>query len=1113
VSPILISLMRILALLAAVLLTSSVALAQDTIIVQTLKFDSVGRSGSYTFPTANDGPFEKILMQYRMRCKSGLISTGSNRNRGCGEWDYNCETYITDPSRIDSVYQEWPSTVISNFSGALFPYSASPGMEIRRRTQYVTKSPVGALQTVTIGNDEDGIAFRYEEGSTRAIFLYKGSELTAKGLTTGKITALELFGLHGGVTFRNLMVRVRNVADTMDIDSNWITVFSGDYTLGLGDPMRVAFYRDFNWAGGDIQIDISHTAAPMLDGIAMTADTTSFVSGWISKTNEKALRFAGGEYIEVEKAKLTQINKEITFAAWVYGMPATKAPAGTLTEGVTNGQRAFNIHLPWDNGGVYFDCGNGTGYDRIEKPMPANSVRGRWNHWAFTKNATTGIMAMYLNGELVQRDTGRRRDIDIDELRVGMAMLSSNFFDGYIKDVEIYATALDISEVKETMKLDNDGVFGRPLVIAYPLTESSQFTMTGTKVWHPIRGSELRFAFEEVMARPMIGLSQATITTTKTEKFVYDTLAVNPRLARDYAIIRNDSVAQTGTRFLYAAGKQYIRDETGVIVDSFNVAATDTVRITQMPYYQKWPQKFELMSFVTPYGIGLDLGMEGKMWEFDVTDYATVLRGEKFLSVERGAWQEELDIRFLFVKGTPVRNVLDMQQLWPVTEENYQTINSNRRFQPITVEPMANSTMWKLRSMITGHGQEGEFIPRSHWIKVGEQTYEREVWKECADNPVYPQGGTWVYDRAGWCPGAPTDLAEYPLSLQAGIPVTFDYGVRAGSGDSRYVVSNQLVSYGAPNFTRDAAIVEVRRPSERVEFARINPTCNEPIIVIRNNGSEALTSLTINYSTSGGGERVYQWTGDLKFLETAEVTLPIGNLSFWGTATSGAFTASVANPNGQQDEYAKNDSYTSSFIQPAQYKGAIVLRLKANKTPEENFYEIRDINGTLIRENAGFDVDQVVYDSLVLPVGCYTLKFFDEGNDGLQFWANSAQGTGTLALRQDSRTGKVLKQFQTDFGAYTQFDFAITESLGVNESTRLRSLSIYPNPAKDVLKIDLQGFEGLTFEYRILGVTGRVFSRDSMRNGQIDIRDLRAGSYILELRTEEGTTHIPFVKS
>ncbi|RUA16213.1 MAG: hypothetical protein DSY83_06015 [Flavobacteriia bacterium] len=53
--------------------------------------------------------------------------------------------------------------------------------------------------------------------------------------------------------------------------------------------------------------------------------------------------------------------------------------------------------------------------------------------------------------------------------------------------------------------------------------------------------------------------------------------------------------------------------------ESYDVyfAPENTINITTLNYYKKYPARFELMSFVTPYGIGLDLGEKGKTWQFN----------------------------------------------------------------------------------------------------------------------------------------------------------------------------------------------------------------------------------------------------------------------------------------------------------------------------------------------------------------------------------------------------------------------------------------------------------------------------------------------------------------
>src|SRR6185312_10224236 len=133
----------------SVVLTSSVR-AQDTVVVQTLTYDSVSRTGVYHFPES--GTFEKVLMQYRMRCHDAKVSDQTNRNQGCGEWDYNCETYIIDSSRTDSVILKQASPLISSYTLSSFPYTTIPTQSIiRHLQQQVSYTPVPNFSRRTIG--------------------------------------------------------------------------------------------------------------------------------------------------------------------------------------------------------------------------------------------------------------------------------------------------------------------------------------------------------------------------------------------------------------------------------------------------------------------------------------------------------------------------------------------------------------------------------------------------------------------------------------------------------------------------------------------------------------------------------------------------------------------------------------------------------------------------------------------------------------------------------------------------------------------------------------------------------------------------------------------------
>ena len=121
--------MKKLLLSAFFALTTTLIFAQqpgDTIVVNTFNYESTTRDTMVQFPVLSGVTYEKIIMQYSMRCKDGKVSTQTNRNQGCGEWDYSCNTYITDSTRVDSVGATTKSHSITGFSGASYDYVTQP---------------------------------------------------------------------------------------------------------------------------------------------------------------------------------------------------------------------------------------------------------------------------------------------------------------------------------------------------------------------------------------------------------------------------------------------------------------------------------------------------------------------------------------------------------------------------------------------------------------------------------------------------------------------------------------------------------------------------------------------------------------------------------------------------------------------------------------------------------------------------------------------------------------------------------------------------------------------------------------------------------------------------
>lgn len=573
-------------------------------------------------------------------------------------------------------------------------------------------------------------------------------------------------------------------------------------------------------------------------------------------------------------------------------------------------------------------------------------------------------------------------------------------------------------------------------------------------------------------------------------------------------------VIDTIATSIYWQPYSYTYDTSGAIINIDTLIFNGTINITDLIYYKRYPMAFQIMSFVTPYGMGVNFGEFGESWYFDVTDFTPVLQGPKRMTISGGGqWQEDLDVKFLFIVGTPPKDVLEMQQIWRPQSKGYSTIMSDGAFEPRSNIMLPNASSYKIRSVITGHGQDGEFFPRTHYLNVdgaNPPTSSWQVWTECADNPVYPQGGTWIYDRAGWCPGQPTDLKELDITtlVNPGQTHTFDYGVTS-AGSSNYWVNNQLVSYSNPNFSLDATISEVLSPNDNIEFSRKNPICSNPKVLIQNTGSTALTSLDIEYWINNSLiPQSYSWSGNLDFLEEAEVELPVSP-SFWQSldSTQNVFYVKVMNPNGGVDEYSYNDLRESNFTPTPIYPSFFGLCIQTNSGTSlpfisETSWDIYDASGNTIYTSGSLSWGTQYRDSILLSPGCYRFEVKDTDDDGLDFWANN-DGSGVIRFLTTpiSCNAPPVNYFEADFGKYIFHEFRVVSTTAL-ENLEDYPWKIYPNPTNGILSI--QGLSNYNNSLRIYNKLGKLILYEKLNfegviAKQIDISQLPAGIYFVHI--------------
>ena len=450
---------------------------------------------------------------------------------------------------------------------------------------------------------------------------------------------------------------------------------------------------------------------------------------------------------------------------------------------------------------------------------------------------------------------------------------------------------------------------------------------------------------------------------------------------------------------------------------------------------------FSIGSFVTPYGKWLELGSENEWsWTYDITDYAPILKGSS--QITTGNNQELLDLKFLFISGTPERETLSVVNLYSYGEYKYESLSNDQVLKAKSILLHPDASGYKIKSVISGHGHAGpknccEWDSKTHTYYLnGWRLFRWGVWKDCGNNPIYPQGGTWPFDRAGWCPGTKVDEYEFELTdhVIPGDSILFDYGIEPykenGEKEGHFRMSHQLFSYGKPNFKYDAEISDIIIPSSEKKHTRVNPSLGNPIITIKNTGKYNLKSLEVHYGLKNRRKSVYKWKGNLNFLEKENVILPI---PLWNSVKKNrTFEVKVKNPNFNTDENQINNHLTSEILLPIVLPKEFFIDLKTNDNnrARENSLIITDKTGKVYLFESNFSDNKNHRFKVNLNKGHYTFLLKDDLEDGIShhwWYKNSAPKkvgiTGKIELT--SKSGETLHSFKPDFGKELLLNFLI----------------------------------------------------------------------------------------
>ena len=1100
----------------------------DTIKVQTFTFGSP-QDAWFVMPSA-DVNVAKILMKYTLKCNPA-------QSPACGEWDYLTYTFLYEHTgNLDSTLYTHPYFMANGAGPDTLDYSSTPTYTNVPSWEYsVVYDDTLTLYQSIVGAGATAVADPFSTSSSvsHTQMIWLASELTAAGMMPGNISGMDFNFQSPGTTLNNLTIRMKTTAaagySAPVFEKGMTTVYqhATDFSLGWDG---VDFTTPFYWDGvSNILVDISYDNSIAAADLMVSADDAGFNAVLNSKTNnDKYIEFYNPDYADVIGNPLAGLTDQVTIAFWAQGDPDFQPQDGTTFEAVTSSSaRVLNSHTPWSNENVYWDAGNDGGYDRINKAATAADYESNWVYWTFTKNATSGSMKIYKNGVLWHSGTGLTKLMtDIWNLRLGKGNWGGSVsYDGNMEEFAIWNTELDATTIADYMYKDIDAAhpyFGN-LILYYHFNDGDGLTepdaVAGNSlgivgaVTRQFKGADLFRNGNISTVRPMVRFDEGEYTSHLDSTLIITSVPNDPitLIYFDPA----DPTTATDTMLVWPSDYYtYDYNADGTISDSTFIAATNTIYNNDLPYYGdpfEVVNRYELARYITPYGNGLDLG-DGFTWTFDVSDYRPLLTDSVHLGA--GNWQELLDMQLWFIEGTPPRDVKSVTNLWNGNFNYGLTPSFDEQTPAKNITIPADAANSRIKVRVTGHGFLGnancaEFCSREHQLKQnGSVIWTKEVWRDnCDVNPLYPQGGTWAYDRSNWCPGA--EVATYDVELSPfvapGNTYNFDYSAEDytwnGVGSVPYYATEvQLITYGPPNFTLDASLDQIIAPSDDDMQQRKNPICNNPIIRITNTGSTPLTSLDITFGIKDFDQDTYTWTGNLAFMESEEVTLP----NFGWTNTGSEFIVTISHPNGGTDEYAYNNSITTPLAIPPTYPNDFYIETRTNKASHENDLFVYDENGNTILAHTSFSDETTYRDTLHLEDGCYELYLWDYGEDGLNWWAAPEDGSGWF--RTKNLDGSYIKNFGTDFGGLIYQQFTVGNYTPVqNIVEKNDEVTLYPNPASGDVFIDVDLAHLSEVEISITDLTGKIIFTEQHHRTQnetyhFDMSEYASGVYFAVIK-------------
>ncbi len=281
----------------------------------------------------------------------------------------------------------------------------------------------------------------------------------------------------------------------------------------------------------------------------------------------------------------------------------------------------------------------------------------------------------------------------------------------------------------------------------------------------------------------------------------------------------------------------------------------------------------------------------------------------------------------------------------------------------------------------------------------------------------------------------------------------------------------------------------------------------ELAVRVQNYGLSPITAIDFEiWDDQGNLIKEFTWTGSVGKYDYR-------NVSLGAIALTEPMTLTIkASVDGQQ--VFENSELTVAVEPNPELVAFRNLRIEVttDNNAAETSWEMRDSKGTILFTNdAGLENNKTYSRTYITKEGeCYRFTIFDTQGNGLQ---------GSGGYRITDSNGDVMAEGKS-FGFQSSHGFSATRTVSVHEDiSGLNTLALYPNPASDLMQVDLDFKEAMEVTISIVdesGNTVRQWSPTRYGQGQqtvqVDVVDLVPGMYFVRVQKEGQQAARSFVK-